>query len=119
MGQQWGYHLILDVRGCELARATDPEYIKFFVQELVRRIEMIPYGDIIVAHFAEGTDLAGWTVVQLIQTSSIMGHFVDLTGDLYLDVFSCKEFDKDLVVSLVEEYFYPNNVKETYMTRQA
>jgi len=115
----WGYHLMLDVKGCEINRATDPEYIKHFTKELVNLIDMVPYGEPQLVHFAEGTEKAGWTVIQLIETSSIVGHFLDDSGDLYLDVFSCKNFDESTVRDLIKVYFEPANIHATHLTRQA
>jgi hypothetical protein len=52
-------------------------------------------------------------------TSTIVAHFIDSNGDLYLDVFSCKEFENDVVIATVEEYFKPNKVRANFLTRQA
>jgi len=114
----WGYHLILDVKGCDLVKSKDPIYIADFVKELVNRIDMVPYGEPQVIHFGEG-ELTGWTVLQFIQTSNIMGHFMDHNGDLYFDVFSCKNFDKQIVLDMLAEYFSPENVKHEFLIRQA
>ena len=35
MADYWGYHLILDVAGCDKNRATDPEHIRAFAKALV------------------------------------------------------------------------------------
>ena len=117
--EYWGQHLILDIKGCNLAKANDSEYIRTFTKNLVIRIDMVPYGEPQIVHFADGTELAGWTVTQLIQTSNIMGHFLDISGDLYLDIFSCKEFDEDDVVLMVREYFNPVSIKQNLLFRQA
>ena len=115
----WGYHLMLDVKGCEIQRATDPEYIKHFTKDLVRLIEMIPYGETQVVHFADNTEKAGWTVIQLIETSNIMGHFLDISGDLYMDIFSCKDFDENRVIGALENHFHPIKIKSRFFKRQA
>ena len=115
----WGYHLMLDVKGCEIQRATDPEYIKHFIKELVRLIEMVPYGEPQLVHFADNTEKAGWTVIQLIETSNIMGHFLDINGDLYMDIFSCKDFEEARVVKALEEHFKPEKIKSRFFRRQA
>jgi len=114
----WGYHLILDVKACKKERVTDPSYIKTTIQDLVREINMIPYGQTQMVHFGEG-DLAGWTAIQLIETSNIIGHFVDSSGDLYLDVFSCREFDSEKVVDFIARKFEPEHVKIMKLQRQA
>lgn len=117
--QGWGKHLIIDARGCDIQRANDPEYIKHFTKELVRLIEMNPYGEPQVVHFADGTDKAGWTVIQLIETSNIIGHFLDHNGDLYLDVFSCKEFSEHTVLSALKLFFSPGEMKHQVIWRDA
>ena len=115
----WGKHLIVDVKGCFPDRAQDPEYISHFTKELVRQIEMVPFGEPQVVHFADGTDLAGWTVIQLIETSCITGHFCDINGDLYLDVFSCKTFEEQVVIDLLKQMFSPGEIKSHVLMRYA
>jgi S-adenosylmethionine/arginine decarboxylase-like enzyme len=115
----WGHHLILDVKGCQLDRARDPEYIKHFVKDLVRLIEMVPYGEPQLVHFAKNTDKAGWTVIQLIETSNITGHFLDDSGDLYLDVFSCKDFEAEVVTKAVHDHFQPKFIRRRRIWRSA
>ena len=117
--QGWGKHLIIDARGCNIQRANDPEYIKHFTKELVRLIEMKAYGEPQVVHFADGTDKAGWTVLQLIETSNITGHFLDRNGDLYLDVFSCKAFSEHAVLSALKLFFSPDEIKHQVIWRDA
>lgn len=117
--EHWGKHLIIDARGCNISRVTDPEYIKHFTKELVRQIEMVPYGEPQVVHFANGTDLAGWTMIQLIETSCITGHFLDHNGDLYLDVFSCKTFEEQRVINLLYLMFSPGEIKYQLVMRDA
>jgi S-adenosylmethionine/arginine decarboxylase-like enzyme len=59
------------------------------------------------------------TAVQIIVTSTIVAHFIDSTGDLYLDVFSCKQFDVETVAETVDEFFKPTKTRINYLTRQA
>jgi len=79
---------------------------------------MIPYGDPILKHFGEGSK-AGFTLVQLIETSNITAHFCDESRDIYLDVFSCKDYDPKKVVEIVETYFYPSSIRLSVIDRQA
>ena len=81
---------------------------------------MVAYGQPMIEHFATHDDeKAGWSLVQLIETSSITGHFVDKNGDFYIDVFSCKEFDIDKTIDFVSNYLQPKNIKQTYLLRQS
>jgi S-adenosylmethionine decarboxylase len=119
-GRCWGYHLILDCRGGDLNAIRDRGTILAWVRQLVERIGMRAYGEPVCEHFAtHDPDAAGYSLVQLIETSSITGHFVDLSGDAYIDIFSCKCFDIDVARSIVDEYFRPAAVRITYLTRQA
>jgi S-adenosylmethionine/arginine decarboxylase-like enzyme len=92
--------------------------IERFSKTLVDRIDMVPYGKPQIVMFGSGNK-KGYTLVQLIETSNITGHFVEETNDLYLDVFSCKKFDINTVDAIVRMYFVPEHIKKTYLERHA
>ncbi len=116
----WGYHLILNCRACDIDKITDGDYLAIFVKDLVGAIGMKAYGDPILAHFAEqNPELGGYSLLQLIETSSITGHFVDINGDAYIDIFSCKDFDPQVAIDLVQDYFNPENIQSQFIYRQA
>lgn len=115
----WGKHLVLDARSCDVTKATDPEYIKQFTKDLVVLIDMIPYGEPQIVHFADGDEKAGWTMIQLIETSNIMGHFLDINGDLYLDIFSCKDYDENNVIEFLRNRFEPEKIYSQVLIRDA
>jgi|TARA_B110000467_G_scaffold110960_1_gene101304 S-adenosylmethionine/arginine decarboxylase-like enzyme len=118
--EYWGYHLILDCKGGDLAKVRSSDNISQFVKMLVTRIDMVACGEPKIEHFATNNpNAAGFSLVQLIETSSITGHFVDLNGDSYIDVFSCKSFDIEKVKEVVKQFFSPKQIKVTYLTRQA
>lgn len=120
MSQYWGYHLILDCKSCDIDSITDRYNIHSFIKELVKTIDMIAYGEPIIEHFAEfDPDKAGYSLVQLIETSSITAHFVDKNGDAYIDIFSCKPYSEDDAIKCVKKYFEPEQVRKTILTRQA
>lgn len=121
MSNYWGYHLILDCKGHDNHHLIqDKKNIYNFVKKLVDEIDMKAYGEPTIEHFAtHDIDAAGYSLVQLIETSSITGHFVDKNGDCYIDVFSCKDFDVDKAKKVVDNYFKPKSIKITYLTRQA
>lgn len=118
--QYWGYHLTLDCHDCDRESIKSIDGVKEFIKELMKRIDMKPIGETRVEYTAaEFPDKAGLTAVQIIVTSTIVAHFIDSTGDLYLDVFSCKQFDIETVVTTVDEYFKPSNTRVNFLTRQA
>jgi S-adenosylmethionine decarboxylase len=114
----WGYHLILDCASCSPESIRSAETIKDFAKTLVKTIDMVAFGDPTVVHF--GTDnKAGYTLVQLIETSNICCHFVEETNDMYLDVFSCKVFELADVEKIVSVYFSPQKINKIFLNRQA
>lgn len=102
----WGKHLILDCSGCT---DMDAENIKEFVADLVAAIDMTAVGKPIIQYLSPEPHLAGHSLMQLIETSSITAHFCDESGEAYFDIFSCKDFDHRLAIDVVEDFFDPDS----------
>jgi len=118
MSQYWGYHLLLDCTACNKEKIMDGDNIIAFTKELIKRIDMVPVGEPLVKRFALHDDTkAGYSMLQWIETSHLSGHFIDSNGDAYFDVFSCKPFSNQVVIDTVREYFAPENINTTYLTR--
>ena len=114
----WGYHLIIDAAKCSPAKIRCARNIDTFAKTLVKRIDMVPFGNPQIQHFGSGNK-AGFTLVQLIETSNITAHFVEETNDMYLDVFSCKPFEAKAVTETVLEFFGYADANIQFLTRQA
>jgi len=114
----WGYHLVLNCATCEIPKITSKKNVDKFTRELVKRIDMKAYGDPQIVKFGTGNK-AGFTLVQLIETSNICAHFCDDSGDMYLDVFSCKPFLREDVEKTVKEFFNPQSMNGTFLLRNA
>jgi len=114
----WGKHLILDAAGCSPKRIGCPIIIGNFTRELVKRIDMKAYGDPQIIMFGTGNK-KGYTLIQLIETSNIAAHFVEENNSMYLDVFSCKDFDPEIVTKTVREYFDAQKLNSRVLLRQA
>ena len=81
---------------------------------------MTAFGDPLIAHFGGADpDAAGYSLVQLIETSSIVAHFAERSGDAYIDVFSCRDFETETAIRVVEEYFRPRAIKQQVVMRRA
>jgi len=109
---------MLDLRSCDQQVITDAERLRAFAIALTQEIGMQRFGDPIVAHFGQNDPATtGYTLVQLIETSSITGHFCDLSGDAYLDIFSCQQFDPAAVRSYVSATLAPASLSATFVIR--
>jgi S-adenosylmethionine/arginine decarboxylase-like enzyme len=114
----WGWHLSLDCGGCDVEAMTDARTIYDFNQELVEKIDMVAYGEPRIVNFGSGNKM-GYTLDQLIETSNICAHFANDERAIYLDVFSCKPFDPEVVKALMVAYFGAQGINELYRTRVA
>jgi len=112
----WGYHLMLDCAGCN-DNIRDKEKIREFTKELVKRIDMVAHGEPIIEYLLLGDPKQGYSMMQLITTSNICGHFNELEGTAYFDIFSCKEYDIEIVKDYVWDYFGVTHMKESFILR--
>lgn len=110
--------MVVDAGKCNPESIRNVKHIKQFAKILVKEIDMVAYGEPRVVHFGTG-DKAGYTLIQLIETSNISVHFVEKTNDMYFDLFSCKEFDKKIVKQLIREFFQPKVIHERFLYRDA
>ena len=101
----WGIASAIDIYNCDHEKIRDPDYIHRFVVELCELIDMKRFGETIVVHFGEDERVAGYSMVQLIETSLISAHFANMTNTVYLDVFSCKTYDPQRVRELAQDFF--------------
>jgi len=101
----WGMLTSVDLTTCNPATIRSAEKIKQYVIELCDLIEMKRFGDCVVVHFGEDEAVAGYSMTQLIETSLISGHFANLTNNAYIDIFSCKPYDPQVVAEFTKEFF--------------
>ena len=114
----WGYHLIVNAARCCPRSIRTPHNILAFGYELVEKIDMVAYGPPLLKHFGKDGK-AGYTFVQLIETSNVIAHFVEDTDDAYLDIFSCKTFDQAIAEKVIRKYFSPAQMHCQLVERSA
>jgi S-adenosylmethionine/arginine decarboxylase-like enzyme len=115
----FGFHSMIDAAGCNIEKISDKEHIITFAKDLVYMIDMVAAGEPIVEYLCEGDPKVGYSLVQLITTSNITAHFMEETGQVYLDVFSCKTFDPKIVARVFKQYFEPTKMRINFLTRDA
>lgn len=101
----WGLVASIDARNCkpELIRSADS--IRQYVIQLCDLIQMKRFQDTCVVNFGEDERVAGYSMVQLIETSLISGHFANLTNNAYIDIFSCKVYDPYQAADFTKRFF--------------
>lgn len=112
----YGKHLIASAKGCN-ETILDKTKIAEFLRDLAEAIDMKPFGKPLVERFGQGIE-EGISGVQLIETSAITVHTNDMAKDLYLDVFSCKDFQEEEVVQWVQDHFVPAYFEHKVLLRR-
>ncbi|MCH7772725.1 MAG: S-adenosylmethionine decarboxylase [Bacteroidetes bacterium] len=107
----YGIELIIDLHNCDSSTFTRQSIRKYF-KLLCERINMKPeklywWDDYGLEPELQQTEphTKGTTAVQFILTSNIMLHTLDLLENVYINIFSCKEFDTDVALKFSKEWF--------------
>lgn len=103
--EPWGMQSCIDLYDCDSETIRNDEKIRQFVVELCDLVKMKRFGETQVVHFGEDERVAGFSMIQLIETSLISAHFANQSNTTYLDVFSCKQYDPDIVLNFSKEFF--------------
>ena len=97
-------HLIIDLDGVRPnpIESNTRELIETFLLQCCRLVGMRPLGPPVIY---KGSDhLPGYTGFLVIETSHLSVHQFD-SGYVRIDLYSCKQFNPDIIVSLSEVYF--------------
>ena len=117
--KDFGAELVLDLHGCDPRIIRSKSKLAEFAGRLVRRIKMVAYGKPFLAHFGHKDPVtSGYTLVQLIETSSITGHFSEGKNSVYLNIFSCKSFDPADAAKFCRDYFKARKVVKRFIVRK-
>lgn len=116
---QYGQELVLDLYDCDLAKISSGGHIRKFLIELCDHvIDMKRYKDPIVEHFGHDNPLtSGYSMVQLIETSCVSGHFSEYKKSAYINIFSCKWFDTARAAEFTRGWFGAKSLKRSLHQR--
>jgi len=115
----FGQELILNLYECDLKKISSDKEIKRFVIKLCDEvIKMKRYGEPLIPHFGhENPITAGFSLVQLIETSSVTGHFSEHKRNCYLNIFSCAWFDMEKTSQFCQKFFGAKRADITFLKR--
>jgi len=116
----YGKELILDIHKCnetKFTRSSIEEYFKILCELIdMKRCDLYFWDDFDVPENEKQTEVhtTGTSAVQFILTSNITIHTLDLLRKVFVNIFSCKDFDsrkaKDFTIAwfdgeLASEHF--------------
>jgi len=110
--KRYGMEAIIDLCDCNVKKFTRKD-IKTFMKILcdekidMERDKLIFWDDEGVSEEYKMTEChtCGISGVQFILTSSIVFHTLTMTGELYINIFSCKDFDGQTAIDFTKEFF--------------
>lgn len=121
MGAPWGWLTAIDAAECDAEAINNTDTFQSFIDELLDRIEMVRIGDLHI-FWCDTNDpnKIGYSIYQLLQDSNVSAHFCPADrNSAYMDIFSCKKYDPELVVEIFQKYFSAGKVHYSTITRKA
>jgi S-adenosylmethionine/arginine decarboxylase-like enzyme len=114
----YGYELIINLGGCNPEVLSSKKSLQSYVNRLCDLIEMKKFGKTILKYFGENKDFTkGYSLVQLIETSSITGHFSDKWNTAYINIFSCQEYDHKKARRFTKNFFQASKISSRLFIR--
>lgn len=124
----YGYELILDLHDCAATGLHQTfiftffklcfrrRYLRAYFKSLCKTIRMEPakltfWDDLWCFPWNRQTKphTTGTSAVQFIITSNITIHYLELTNSAYINIFSCKEFNKQRAIDVTKTWFEPES----------
>ncbi|HEY4506497.1 MAG TPA: S-adenosylmethionine decarboxylase [Candidatus Paceibacterota bacterium] len=113
----YGLELIIDMKGCDLYDLNKEKLGRFFV-ELCDLIDMKRHGDpIFWEDHSDIPHLRGTSGIQFIETSNVVCHPLPMLKAVYLNIFSCKEFDTEKALEFCKKFWGAKSENHTVVTR--
>ena len=123
MMKGYGEELILDLKECDPSTFNRTSIATYFTK-LCRLIDMEMqdryfWDDVGVPEEDCQTEphLKGTSAIQFIKTSNITIHTLDILKTAYINIFSCKDFDKDVASEFSIKWFKGSLIHRTEVGR--
>ena len=90
----------------------EPESVADFLQSLVARVDMRILAGPLTGREDGGLDHSGVSGVVILYESHAAIHTYPGLGGAFVDIFSCREFDHEVVLGVFREFFGAHRVRE-------
>ncbi len=120
----YGKEVMIDLYGCDVETFTR-ESIRRFGLGLCKLVDMVPdnfhfwdYEDVQEGEIPyDQPHLLGISGVQFITTSNITIHTLQLVGECYINLFSCKEFKQHEAIKYAKDWFKAQHLEAMTVLR--
>ena len=119
----YGFELIMDLHGCDVGKFTRrsiEEYMKAVCAAIDMEREDLHFWDyegVPEKDLPKEAHLLGTSAVQFITTSNIVIHTLDLLKAVYVNIFTCKEFDEKIAEEITKEWFGAKECRALFIER--
>ena len=114
----WGLSTAIDLHDCDPQLMKDSKAIQEFTATLCKLLDVNAWGPCQLHNFGTDPEVAGYSLVQLIETSLISAHFADKTNRIFLDIFSCKYYDPSVAIEYSKTFFKAKDVTYKCLLRK-
>ena len=92
--------------------------LNMYINKLCKLIKMKKYGKTLLPYFGEKQPFTkGYSLVQMIETSSITGHFSEYWKTAYINIFSCKAYNDKKAKAFTKSFFKSKRMKVRLIVR--
>ena len=119
----YGFELIMDLHFCN-SEKFNRESIEGYMQAVCEAIGMEredlhfwDYEGVPAEEVSNEAHLSGTSAVQFITTSNIVIHTLDKLKAAYVNIFSCKKYDKELAEKITKEWFGAKECRTQFIER--
>ncbi len=119
----YGFELIMDLHGCDVTK-FNRESIEGYMVAVCEAIRMEredlhfwDYEGMPEEERPTEAHLLGTSAVQFISTSNIVIHTLDKLKAAYVNIFSCKKYDKELAEKITKEWFGAKECRTQFIER--
>jgi len=114
-----GTHLILDLKECKnLDNLSNKKFIESLLLDLVKITGMKAITEPSVFYYEnKEKEESGITGFVIISDSHISIHTYPFKKSLYLDLFSCRNFDSKEIINCIKEIFEPERLTKRIIRR--
>ncbi|MEI6280868.1 MAG: S-adenosylmethionine decarboxylase [bacterium] len=114
----YGLELVIDLKNCDLSDLSKEKMGRFFV-ELCNYVDMVRHGEPMYwEDYSDIPHLNGISGIQFIETSNVVCHALPLLKAVYVNLFSCKEFEPEGTLNFCKNFWNASSDNHTVVVRE-
>lgn len=118
MKKAYGQELILDLYDCSPKIIRSKKKILEYINKICDLIKIKKHGRTNIEKFGLKSHWGeGYSFFQFIEESSISGHFLENQNLVFINIFSCKQFNDKIAKDFTKKFFKAKKIKNIVLIR--